>query len=202
MLDIFAVSTETFKRITNCKVVPRGIYSDHSAVELTLLISSIRYKPSKLACGRINWDLIRDDPILFKKYNKTIEEFNTPQVGNKNYWNAKYTTFNQHIIDAASQTIRTVPNVDNGWFQYSRDKLRPLYEQRDALLFIIRSSLHPPLLDTKNNLKALTNAARDATSIAKASYSANLARDVYRMTINTKKAWDSIKNGYGYSTPS
>lgn len=46
MLDVFSISTSIFKRIQDCGIIYGGVTSDHTAVQLTIQLSTIQWKSS------------------------------------------------------------------------------------------------------------------------------------------------------------
>ena len=76
MLDIWSVSSSSFKRVRNCGVCT-CIPSDHVAVGLQLSISSIKdNREFKLAKVQIDWNKIRNDASSKQRFNERLSELN------------------------------------------------------------------------------------------------------------------------------
>ena len=64
MHDLFVLSNNLHKRVRDCKVVEDGIESDHSAVQIKLALTSIKFKEQDVSRGIIDWcKILNDDRI-------------------------------------------------------------------------------------------------------------------------------------------
>ena len=75
MLDVIVWSKTLHKRIINCRVILDGIDSDHRAVRLDLILTSIKFKETHLLYGgNIDWRKILTNNDCRKPYNDVALE--------------------------------------------------------------------------------------------------------------------------------
>ncbi len=75
------------------------------------------------ARGVIDWTKILTDPRYLELYNKYLLDLTSTTT--------KYDDFNDSIIKAAENTSLLVKQKCEGWFQFNRDTLAPLGEERN-----------------------------------------------------------------------
>ena len=96
-LDWISISSNGVKKVKDCKVCKLGIASDHSAILITLCLTSIKHKdPTELSLGAIDWHTIRQNEDKRTHFNNFIKE-NMPH-------NPSYSEFNQIIMAAHPST--------------------------------------------------------------------------------------------------
>jgi hypothetical protein len=89
MLDVIVTSTTLHKRVQNCFVAPDKINSDHRAVQMTLNLTSTKYKPkASIHSGEIDWHAITKKDEQRKLYNKYLLELTTKDMTYNNFCEA------------------------------------------------------------------------------------------------------------------
>ena len=148
MLDNFVCSEKFFKRVKDCKVVSTGVRSDHSAIQVTFKLTSIKFKVNAKKHVIIDWKKINNNPIVNKQFNDKLTEVLTKETD--------YTNFNLNILKAAKETATTSKQKNNGWFQNSEETLLPIIEARDRILSMLRESKGQNLLEISALKKKFT----------------------------------------------
>ena len=69
MLDVISVSENFFKCVRNCGVSPKGMRSDHPAVQIYFMNRSIKYKSTFIKILVIYWKEIKE----CDKVNETFD---------------------------------------------------------------------------------------------------------------------------------
>ena len=103
MLDITTRSSSFFKHVNNCKVSHIGVRSDHSAVRMTFLNRTIKFKTRNNERPIIDWSNIQKDVELNKKFNLILDDKLKGQPSN-------YTDFNTTILDSAELSAMRMRN--------------------------------------------------------------------------------------------
>ena len=88
-----------------------------------------------------------------------------------------YDDFNGCIIKAGKLMALNVKKKCKGWFQFNRDKLAPLIEERNHALHLLRrSSAEPEVVVTqlKQDLRQMQRHIADAVTLAKAAWYGHL----------------------------
>jgi hypothetical protein len=86
MHDVFICSQSLHKCIHDCKVVLQGIASDHRAVSLSVVLSSVKFKNSgTISCRTINWSKILTDEHNHMVYNEHLLSLTTPSIKHDDY---------------------------------------------------------------------------------------------------------------------
>ena len=96
MHDIFVTAQTIYNRIRDCYIVNNGIWSDHSAVKMKYLITSIKFKNKKIIKGIIDWSKIQYNEDSNKQFCQTLK--------NLVFEKTPYSNFCKHILSAAKQT--------------------------------------------------------------------------------------------------
>ena len=186
MHDVIAVSSKILKRVRDCKVVDDGIDSDHSAVSITISLTSIKFKGKAVSRGIIDWNKILADETTRAIYVQHLKDLTTD--------NMPYEDFNAAVLQAGELTATIVRTRVEGWFQFSSDTLAPMIAERDQLLHQIRQeSDETILLQLKQALTQKKRHIYDAVGIAKAKYYADLCTKIHDMSMNPKLAWEYIR---------
>jgi hypothetical protein len=155
MLDVFSISTSIFKRIQDCGIIYGGVTSDHTAVQLTIQLSTIQWKSSTrddISTGETDWAAIMTNPYLNQQFNDSLSNHLPP--------NPSYTTFFSTVYDTARATATKLPSPPVDWFEFSRDHLQPVLDKVIALLLELRDPNNPTPSYTKTKL-ALANRIRN-----------------------------------------
>eukprot|EP00956_Cyclotella_meneghiniana_P041976 scaffold247383_cov38-Cyclotella_meneghiniana.AAC.1 len=171
-LDSISVSSNGVKNVRDCKVCKLGVPSDHSAILLTICLTSIKHKdPSELSLGAIDWHTIRQNEDKRNHFNNFIKE-NMPL-------NPSYSEFNQIIMDAGYATATTPKYRRVGWFENDKENLQPLILKKSELLHKIRNSSDPLELETlKATYKLACKETKDRTELAKKCWAIKLGNEV------------------------
>ena len=108
-----------------------------------------------------------------------------------------YDTFNECVIKAGELTATIVKKKCEGWFQFSRESMAPLLEERNAALHNLRQveSSAPSLIidELKRELKVMKKKVADAVCIAKARWYTELCQKIHDMDMNPRLAWEYIR---------
>lgn len=135
MIDIFACAKSLHCRTRNCHVVANGIESNHAAVRLDLVLTSLKQTNSfALTKGTTDWWKIATHAHTKKRYNNLL----TAALENSS--NISYDEFNDIIHKAGGETALLVKSRCEDWFQFNDDESTPFIEERNQLLHPLRSS--------------------------------------------------------------
>jgi hypothetical protein len=163
MHDVLVCSQSTHKRIHDCKATDDGINSDHSAVSLDLILTSIKFKERTVSRGKIDWRKIASDDQLQIIYNGHLTSLTTPDMD--------FTEFNASILQSGKLTATVLKEKCKGWFQFSQDMLNPLLTKQNQLLHTLCRSHNLASDDIVNTIRADLRCAQchvnDAVSLAK-----------------------------------
>ena len=156
MLDVFSVSNSIFKRVKDCGIINGGVTSDHTAVKITIQLSTIQMQPNNksdtINSGKTDWNAIMTNPTLKRQYNSTL----TNQLAS----DPAYTSFFSTVVDTGKATATKLPTTPVDWFEFSKDRLQPILDRVTNLLFELRDPSNPTPADTKTKL-ALANRIRN-----------------------------------------
>jgi exonuclease III len=72
MIDLFVVSSALFNKIKGCQVVRDGITSDHRAIKLTCILTSLRTQQSKISENEIDKAALQEEKN--DEFNKKFRE--------------------------------------------------------------------------------------------------------------------------------
>ena len=90
MLDVISVSKDFYKNVRNCEVSKTGMKSDHSAVQLEFVNSSIKFKTTFSKKPVIEWKSIKEKEEVNKRFNVNLR--------NRLKVTSNYTEFNDAIL--------------------------------------------------------------------------------------------------------
>jgi hypothetical protein len=111
MHDVLVCPQSTHKQIHDCKATDDGIDSDHSAISLDLILTSIKFKERTVSRGKIDCCKIASNNQLQIIYNIHLTSLTTPEMD--------FTEFNASIFQAGELTATVLKEKCKGWFQFS-----------------------------------------------------------------------------------
>ena len=114
-----------------------------------------------------------------------------------------YEDFNKEIKKAGANTALLVKSKCNDWFLFNQDYIAPPIDERNQLLYALRStaSLPPSIADVmRDALARLNKTIKDKVLIAKAQWAAHLCSKIHNMAMNPRLAWEYIHLLTGGST--
>ena len=191
MIDVFACAKNLHCRVRNCCTTTQGIESDHTAVQLDLVLTSLkRTDSSTLHCGKTDWRKIATDQPTRQRYNDLLSE----AIVNLNAM--PYEDFNDAILKAGKETALIAGSRCEDWFQFNLVDLVPAIEGRNQLLHALRSSsdLPPSIIETmRTQLQNLNKTVKDKVLIAKARWAAHVCSKIHNMRANPRVAWEYIR---------
>jgi hypothetical protein len=188
MHDIFACSQSLHKQVHDCVAVLEGVDSNHRAVRLKIMLSSIKFKARAISRGTIDWPKILTNEHLQMVYNKHLQSMSKP--------NMDYNEYNNIILNAGELTTTTHKRTCAGWFQMSRSMLAPLLSDSNKILHCVRQASHLSSLiqaTMKAGLVCLNCHVALTVSHAKAKYYANICAKIHDMQMNPLLAWEHIR---------
>jgi hypothetical protein len=188
MHDNFACSQSLHKRIRECKAILDGVESDHPAVQLKIMLVSIKFKSRIVLRGTIDWPKILSDEHLQMVYNKHLQSMTTPDMDYDNY--------NEIIIRAVELTATAHKRKCEGLFQASQSTLGPLLADHYCLLHSVRQTSHlPPSIQAlmKADLTRLNRHIAHAISHAKVKWYAEICVKIHGMQMEPQLAWEHIR---------
>jgi hypothetical protein len=103
--------------VRDCNTIFEGISSDHKAVSLKLMLSSIKVQSCAISRGDTDWQKILSNEHLQMVYNKHLQSMITPEMD--------YDKYNAAILKAGELTMAINKRKCEGWFQLSRATLAP-----------------------------------------------------------------------------
>ena len=74
MLDVITSSFSFSKCIRDCGVTPKGLRSDHSAVQMVFLNRMIKFKSDYVERPVIDWDAIKKNSVINMKFNLLLQK--------------------------------------------------------------------------------------------------------------------------------
>jgi hypothetical protein len=112
------------KCINNCRVILDGLDSDHRAVRLNLVLTSIKFKETQLIySGTINWRKILTNDECCKLYNDAALAATTVDMD--------YEEFNNAIRQSGMNTALSLNECCEGWYEFSQIELLPITEEKN-----------------------------------------------------------------------
>ena len=124
MLDIMVCSNTLHKCINNFWVIIDGLNSDHRAVRLNLVLTSIKFKKTQLIySGTINWRKILTNDECCKLYNDAALGATTVDMD--------YEEFNNAIRQSGMNTALSLNECCEGWYEFSQTELLPITEEKN-----------------------------------------------------------------------
>ena len=143
MIDIFACAKSLHCRIRNCHVIAEGVESDHTAVRLDLILTSIKkVNSTALNRGTTDWRKIATDPSTTQRYNDALATLLNDATVNSP--DMPIEVFNDVIKKAGEDTALLVGLPCDKWFHFNADELTPAIEERDQVLHALRSAVDLP----------------------------------------------------------
>ena len=188
MIDIFACAKTLHCRVRHCRTIEYGIESDHTAVQLDLVLTSLKRTTSTaLHRGTTDWRKIATDQPTQQRYNELLAD----AIADLN--DMSYDAFNDAIRKAGEETALIVGSRCEDWFQFNLTDLIPPIEERNHLLHALRSStdLPPSIIDSMRvQLQCLNKHVKDKVLIAKARWAAHVCSKIHDMRANPRVAWE------------
>jgi hypothetical protein len=112
MLDVIVCSSSLHKRIKNCTVVEDGLKSDHRAICIDVVTTSIKVKDNSLAnTGSTDWKKIMTEMEFKRCYNENVLALTSETMD--------YDDFNTALLDAGKATTVTIKDRCQGWYAFS-----------------------------------------------------------------------------------
>jgi hypothetical protein len=136
MHSIFMCSQSLHKRVRDCNTILEGVNSDHWAVSLKLMLTSIKMQCQAISKGDTDWCRILSDKNLRMVYNKHLQSLVSPRMD--------YDEYNAAILRAGNLTMTINKRKCEGWFQLRCATLAPLLSSRNQFLHAIRQASHLP----------------------------------------------------------
>jgi hypothetical protein len=113
VIDIFACAKQLHCHVCNCHTIIDGVESDHLAVRLDLVITSLKLKSSTaIDEGTTNWHKIVEDIATNTHYNDTLLA-----ASNNDYM--PYKDFHDKIKKARNNTALLVKSKGDDWFIFN-----------------------------------------------------------------------------------
>ena len=191
MIDIFACSHQLHCKIKNCCITLDGIESDHTAVRLDVVMTSLKHTASpELTRGKIDWNKIATDHTTARSYNAFLLTYIEPTA------KIPYSDFNNLILAAGNDTALLVTSICDDWFQFSVNDLAPLIAERNSFIHTLRSArdLPPSIVNTlRDSLHRLSKNVKDRVILAKAKWASHLCAKIHDMAMNPRLAWEHIR---------
>ena len=181
MMDNFICSQPFFSRVKDCIVVNIGMRSDHTAILTSFKLTVIKFKVNDRIVAHIDWKLIG--------YHKLTNEIFNNSLSRYIHGGTTYYDYNNHILEAGTNTAIISNHRNKGWFHFSRNSLLPLIKERDALIFDYRTLGigKGDFSEKKIRLKIAQLAVDDAISLAKVAGSSHQAEKVHSIRFNPKQ---------------
>ena len=123
MHGIFMCSQMLHKHVRDCNTIIEGVSSDHCAVSLKLMLSSIKVQSRAILKDDTDWQKILSNEHLQMLYNKHLQSMITPEMD--------YDEYNAAILKAWELTMTINKRKCEGWFQLNRATLAPLLTNRN-----------------------------------------------------------------------
>ena len=100
--------------------------SNHTGILTSFKLTVIKLKVNEKIAAHIDWKLIGHHKLTNNLFNNSLSK--------SIYGRTTYSNYNNHILEAGTNTT-TISNQKNKvWFHFSRDSLPPLIEERDDLI--------------------------------------------------------------------
>lgn len=166
MIYVFTCAKKLHRRVRNCRTIADGVESDHTAVQLDLVLTSLKRTASTaLHCGTTDWRKIETDQPTRQRYNDLLTDatVDLPDMS--------YEDFNDAIHKAGEETALLVGSRCEDWFQFNLADLVPPIEERNQLLHALPSSADLPpsiIYSMRVQLQCLNKHVKDKVLIAKA----------------------------------
>ena len=145
MLDIITISSSFFKHIRYCHVSQYGMRSDQSAIKVVFLNRSSKVKHKRDKQLIIDWKRIQNLEDVNVEFNFTLSE-NLKRMD-------RYTNYNELILKSAELIVMHMRFNNQGWYHHSRDRLKPVMDNRNSVLHNIRIDKTNPSKQTVKLLR-------------------------------------------------
>ena len=124
MLDVMVCSNTLHKCINNCGVILDGLDSNHRAVCLDLVLTSIKFKKTQLLYGgTIDRRKILTKDECCKLYNDAALAATTVDMD--------YEEFNDATRQSGMNTALSLKECCKGWYKFSqKTELLPIIEEK------------------------------------------------------------------------
>jgi hypothetical protein len=186
MLDAIVCSKTLHKRINNCWVILDDIGSNHRAIRLDLVLTSIKFKETQsLYGGNINWRKILTNDDCCKPYNDAALEATTIDMN--------YEEFNDAIHQSGMNTAISLKERCEGWYEFSQTELMPIIEEKNRLVHTLQQKvLSVETADLlQGSLKCVTKQVKDKVLLAKLCWYSNICSHIHEQ-VNPRLAWEYI----------
>jgi len=109
-----------------------------------------------------------------------------------------YEQFNKSILKAGEMTATIIKENCEGWYQYNRETIAPILDEKNKLLHKYRSLVgnnepEEMISKVKKELNLKNKHAKEAISLAKARWYNKLSTKIHDMNMNPKVAWEYIR---------
>jgi hypothetical protein len=188
MLDVIICLKTLHKRINNCQVILDGLDSDHRAVHLDLVLTSIKFKETQLLFGSaIDWRKILTNDECCKLYKNAALEATPVDMD--------YEEFNNAIRQSGMNTAISLKERCKGWYEFSQTELMPIIEVKNQLVHTLRQKVDPMEIDDllQCSLKRVTKQVKDMVLLAKLRWYSNICLHIHDMHVNPWLAWEYIR---------
>ena len=141
--------------------------SNHTAILTSFKLTAIKFKVNENVVVHIDWKLIG--------YHKLTNELFTNSLSKSIYGGTTYSNYNNHILEAGTNTAIIRNQKNKGWFHFSRNSLLPFIEERDMLLsdYLTLGIGKGYSSETQIQIKFAQLVVYDAISLAKSGWSAH-----------------------------
>jgi len=124
-----------FTNASTSQVILDGIASDHRAIRLDFVLTSIKFKETHLLYGgNIDWRKILTNDDCRKLYNDAALEATTIDMN--------YEEFNDAIRQSGMNTAISLKERCEGWYEFSQTELMPIIEEKNRLVHTLRQKVH------------------------------------------------------------
>ena len=92
--------------------------SDHTRILTSFKLTAIKFKVNDKVVAHIYWKLIG--------YNKITNELFKNSLSKSIYGGTTYSDYNNHILEAGTNTAKISNQKNKGWFYFIHDSILPL----------------------------------------------------------------------------
>ena len=189
MLDVIVCSSGLHKRVQNCKVIEDGLESDHRAVRMEMILTSIKFKECSTAHGgSTDWRKILTEKEYKERFNENALALTSA--------NMDYDDFNTAILDAGKASVMTIKERCQGWYEFSKNELMPVIEEKNRLVHTLRHADGIPdaaIISLRCHLKRITQHVKEMVLLAKSRWYSNICGRIHDMRMNPRLAWGNIR---------
>ncbi len=135
MLDIMVCSNTLHKCINNFWVIIDGLNSDHRAIRLDLVSTSIKFKKTQLLYGgTIDWRKILTNNECCKLYNDAALAVTIVDMDYEELYDV--------IRQSGMNTALSLKESCEGWYKFSQTELLLIIEEKNRLAHTLRQKVH------------------------------------------------------------